>query len=115
MKYYDEEKMTGIRKEFDEEVLKWKGVSSKPMMGCLCYFYKRKFLGIFVTNGIVIMKLPAKSQKELKERFGGKPFEMAGKTGNMWVTPLKVPKDVREVMPYVRRRYEDLRSAAAKN
>jgi len=33
MKYYDEEKMVEIRKTFETEVLAWKGVSSRPMMG----------------------------------------------------------------------------------
>src|SRR5712692_11926050 len=98
MKYFDEEKMVGIRKAFDEEVLKLKGVVSRPMMGCLCYFYSRNFIGFLVTNGIVLMKLSEKDQKEIKEKFGGKPFEMAGQTGRLWVTPLNGPKDVRSVM-----------------
>jgi hypothetical protein len=95
MKYYDEEKMAEIRNTFDKEVLKWKGVTSKPMMGCLCYFYNRKFIGFLVTDGIVLMKLQEKDQVTLKEKFGGKPFEMAGQTGRLWVTPLKEAKDVR--------------------
>jgi hypothetical protein len=108
MKYYDEEKMEKLRKLLDEEVLKWKGVTSRPMMGCLCYFYKRKFLCFLVTNGIVVMKLPEEEQKVLKTKFGGKPFEMAGQTGRMWVTPLKEPKHVGSIMPFLRKRYEDV-------
>src|SRR3989442_14319085 len=107
MKYYDEEKMVDIQKTFDAEVLTWKGVTSKPMMGCLCYFYNRKFIGFLVTNGIVLMKLSEKDQKEIKEKFGGKPFEMAGQTDRLWVTPLNGPKDVRSVMPFGRKRYEE--------
>jgi hypothetical protein len=114
MKYYDEVKMAATQKAFDAEVLKWKGVSSKPMMGCLCYFHNRKFIGFLVTDGIVLMKLADKDQASLKEKFGGKPFEMAGQTGRMWVTPLKSPKDVKSVMPFVRRRYEELSSTLAK-
>jgi len=106
MKYYDEEKMVDIQKTFDAEVLTWKGVTSKPMMGCLCYFYNRKFIGFLVTNGVVLMKLSEKDQKEVKAKFGGKPFEMTGQTGRLWVTPLKGPRDVRSVMPFVRKRYE---------
>jgi len=114
MKYFDEEKMSEIRKTFEKEVLQWKGVTSKPMMGCLCYFYNRKFIGFLVTNGIVLMKLSEKDQKEVQEKFGGKPFEMAGQRGRLWVTPLNGPKDVRSVMPFVRRRYEEVSSTLAK-
>ncbi len=114
MKYYDEEKMVEIRKMFETEVLAWKGVSSRPMMGCLCYFYNRKFIGFLVTDGIVLMKLSEKDQTSLKEKFGGKPFEMAGQTGRLWVTPLKRPRDVGSVMPFVRKRYEEVSSNTAK-
>ncbi len=114
MKYYDEEKMVEVRNIFDREVLKWKGVTSKPMMGCLCYFYNRKFIGFLVTDGIVLMKLQEKDQAILKEKFGGKPFEMAGQTGKLWVTPLKEAKDVRSVMPFVRKRYEEVSAAREK-
>ncbi len=114
MKYYDEEKMVEVRNIFDREVLKWKGVTSKPMMGCLCYFYNRKFIGFLVTDGIVLMKLLEKDQAALKEKFGGKPFEMAGQTGKLWVTPLKEAKDVRSVMPFVRKRYEEVSAAPHK-
>ncbi len=110
MKYFDEEKMAGTRKTFEAEVMKWKGVVSKPMMGCQCYFYNRKFICFLVTNGIVLMKLSEKDQTILKEKFGGKPFEMAGQTGRLWVTPLKEPKDVRSVMPFVRKRYKEVSS-----
>lgn len=114
MKYFDEEKMSDIRKAFDAEVLEWKGVVSKPMMGCLCYFYNRKFLGFLITDGIVIMSLSDKDQSVLKEKFGGKPFEMAGQTGRLWVTPLKGPRDVRSVLPFVRKRYEEVSSMRGK-
>jgi hypothetical protein len=114
LKYYNEEKMIQIQKAFEAEVLKWKGVSFRPMMGCLCYFYNRKFIGFLVTDGIVLMKLSEKDQTSLKEKFGGKPFEMAGQTGRLWVTPLKGPRDVRSVMPFVRKRYEEVSSNPAK-
>ncbi len=102
--------MAEIRKTFDEEVLQWKGVRSRPMMGCLCYFYERKFIGFLVTNGIVIMKLSEEDQAHLK-KMGGKPFEMAGQTGRLWVTPLNRVRDLRSVMPFVKKRYQSLFSA----
>ena len=114
MRYYDEKKMGEIRKIFEKEVLGWKGVTSRPMMGCLCYFYNRRFIGFLVTNGIVLMKLSEKDQKEVKEKFGGKPFEMAGQKGRLWVTPLNGPKDVGSVMPFVRKRYDEVSTTPAK-
>ena len=110
MKYFDEKKMEPIRKEFEKTVMKWKGVVSRPMMGCLCYFYNRKFVCVLVTEGIVVMKLGEEDQARLKEEFGGKPFEMAGKTGRMWVTPLKSPADVKSVMSFVKKRYDEVSS-----
>src|SRR5207253_7517376 len=83
MKYFDEEKMADIREAFDSEVLKWKDVVSRPMMGCLCYLRKRKFVFFLMTDGIVIMKLSDKDQTVLKDKFGGKPFEMAGQTSRL--------------------------------
>jgi hypothetical protein len=115
LKYYDEEKMGKIRNAFDTEVLTWEGVSSRPMMGCLCYFYNRKFIGFLVTNGIVVTKLLEKDQLDLKEKFGGKPFEMARQTGRLWVTPLRGPRDVKSVMPFVKKRYEEVSSTHAKD
>ena len=114
MKYYDEETMIETRKAFEAEVRTWKGVSSRPMMGCLCYFYNRKFICFLVTDGIVLMKLSEKDQTSLKEKFGGKPFEMAGQSGKLWVTPLKGPRDVRSVIPFVRKRFEEVSSTHAK-
>src|SRR5438128_11394788 len=77
------------------------------MMGCLCYLRKRKFVFFLVNDGIVIMKLSDKDQTVLKDKFGGKPFEMAGQTGRLWVTPLKSTKDLKLVMPFVRKRYQE--------
>lgn len=114
MKYYDEEKMAEIRRAFDREVLRWKGVSSRPMMGCLCYFYNRKFISFLVTDGIVLMKLSEEDQEELKRKFGGKPFEMAGQTARLWVTPLKSVRDLKPVMPFVRKRYAEASSTISK-
>ena len=115
MKYFDEEAMAETRKVFDAEVLKWKGVVSRPMMGCLCYFYNRKFICFLVTRGIVLMKLSERDQTILKDKFGGKPFEMAGQTGRLWVTPLNGPKDVKSIITFVRKRYEEASSTHTKS
>ena len=105
MKYFDEEQMAETRKRFEDEVLKWKGVHSKAMMGCLCYFSVRKFIAFLVTKGIVVMKL-SKEDQALMKKMGGRPFEMGGKTGKLWLTPLNGPRDVRSVLPFVKKSYE---------
>src|SRR2546429_8992322 len=99
MKYFDELKMADIQKAFDSEVLEWKGVTSKPMMGCQCYFRGRKFICFLVTDGIVLMKLSDKDQDALKTRFGGRPFETARQKGTPWVPPLKDPKNPKKKNP----------------
>jgi len=108
MKYFDEKKMAAIKKALDMKVLKWKDVSTRPMMGCQCYFYKRKFICFLVTDGIVLMKLSDGDREELKNKFGGKPFEMAGQTGRLWVTPLRGIADLNPIMPYVKKRYDEV-------
>src|SRR2546428_7843181 len=115
MKYCDKLKRADIQKAFDSEVLEWKGVTSKPMMGCQCYFQGREFLCFLVTDGIVLMKLSDKDQDTLKTRFGGKQFEMAGQTGRLWVTPLKARRDLKQVMPLAQNRYEEIASTKQKN
>src|SRR2546430_14883570 len=104
MRYFDELKMAEIQKAFDSEVLERKGVTSKPMMGCQCYFRGRKFICFLVTDGIVLMKLSDKDQDMLKTRFGGKPLEMAGQTGRLWGTPLKTRRNLKQVMPIVQKK-----------
>ena len=108
MKYFDELKMADIQKAFDSEVLEWKGVTSKAMMGCQCYFRGRKFICFLVTDGIVLMRLSDNDQEAMKTRFGGKRFDMAGQSGRLWVTPLKTAKDLKQVMPFVKKRYEEI-------
>jgi hypothetical protein len=60
------------------------------------------------------MKLSDQDQDMLKTRFGGKPFEMAGQTGRLWVTPLKARNDLKQVMPFVKKRYEEITSTNPK-
>ncbi len=57
MKYFDPGKMGQIRDELEEEILQWPGVSSREMMGCLCYLHGRNIIAFLVTDGIVISKL----------------------------------------------------------
>ena len=73
MKFYDEEKMAEVRGALELEIMRWPGVSSKPMMGCLCYFYGRRFFAFLVTGGIVLQKDRAKLTGSVR----GEPFKMS--------------------------------------
>ncbi len=107
MKYYDEERMRGVREAFEAEVSKWPGVRPKEMMGCLCYFRGKKLFAFLVTNAVVITKLTEEERLKLAERPGAKPFEMSGRTASRWIQlPLKKPEDLRPLVPYIRKSYE---------
>lgn len=107
MKYYDEEQMREIRKALEREILRWPGVSAKEMMGCLCYFYRKRFFSFLVTKGIVITKLSEDDRTKLSKSIGGEAFEMAGKTAKSWVkVVLKGPEDVKMLLPFVKNSYE---------
>jgi len=107
MKYYDEQQTGSVRKALEQEVLGWPGVTSKPKMGCLCYFHGRKFFAFLVTKAVVITKLSEEDRTALAKKTGGEPFEMNGKTVKAWVrVPLEVPGDVKSVLPFVRKSYD---------
>jgi len=107
MKFYDEETMQEIRKELEGKILQWQGVKPKEMMGCLTYFCGKKFFAFLVTNGIVLTKLSEDHRLTLSKNMGGEPFEMASKTVKTWIkVPLKKPKDVKLVLPFVKKSYD---------
>lgn len=107
MKYYDEEQTGAFRKGLEDKILRWPGVTSREMMGCLCYFYGKKFFAFLVTKGIVITKLPEDDRMKLFKQMGGGVFEMAGRKAKTWVrVPLKNPGDLKMILPFVKKSYE---------
>ena len=80
MKYFDKEKMGQIRDELEEEILQWPGVSSREMMGCICYLHGKKMIAFLVTDGIVKSKLSEQDQTDLSKLSKKVPFKMGGKT-----------------------------------
>jgi hypothetical protein len=99
--------MAKTREAFEKSVLRWRGVRSKEMMGCLTYFRGSKFFAFLVTNGIVLTRLPEDQRDALVKRMKGRPFVMAGRKVSTWIkVPLKKPGDTRLVLPYVRESYE---------
>jgi len=107
MKYFDETKMAAIRKTLDAEVMKWPGVVSKGMMGCLCYFRRGKFFAVLVNDGIAVTRLDVEDRAKLSKVKGAKPFEIGGRVSSHWSQqPLKNPRDVQPLLPYIRKSYE---------
>lgn len=107
MKFYDEIQTGEIRKALEKEILKWPGVTSKEMMGCLCYFYDKKFFAFLVTKGLVLTKLSEEDKAKLSKQTKLKPFEMSGKKVSTWVTvALGSPGDLQPVLPFVKKSYE---------
>lgn len=112
-KFYDEEPMKEIRKTLEKEVLAWPGVTSRVMMGVLCYFYGRKFFAFLMPKNIVITKLPENEKKELAVRGGITAFEMFGKPvrSKTWVkVPLEDRSRVKMILPYLKKSYDASKS-----
>ena len=107
MKFYDEEQMSDVREALEKVILRWPRVTAKQMMGCLCYFSEKKFFAFLVTRGIVLTKLAEKERTVLLEEVGGKAFEMSGRIAKTWIRiPLKEPRDVRLILPFVEASYK---------
>lgn len=111
MKYYDEEQTGEIRRALEKGILSWPRVSKKEMMGCLCYFYGKKFFAFLVTKAVVITKLSEDDRVKLSRQMNGEPFKMAGRTVKTWVrVDLKSSRDVKVVLPFVKTSYQASRS-----
>jgi hypothetical protein len=106
MKYFDEEKMGEIRDELEKEILQWPGVSSREMMGCLCYFHGKKMIAFLVTDGIVISKLSEQEQKDLSKLSKKVSFKMSGKTIRKLVWELKTLKNLKTILPFLKKSYQ---------
>jgi hypothetical protein len=75
MKYYDAEKMREIQDELEREILNWPGVSSREMMGCLCYLRGKNMIAFLVTDGIVISKLSEQETNDLSKNEQADGFQ----------------------------------------
>ncbi len=107
MKFFDETQGEWFRLALEKDVLKWPGVTARPMMGCLCYFYKNSFFAFLVTDGIVITKLSEKDRPALSPLAEAGPSQLGGKAlPKTWVkVRLSKAGDVRSVRPFVRSSY----------
>jgi len=106
MKYFDTEKMRETREELDREILKWPGVSSREMMGCLCYLHGKNMIAFLVTDGIVISKLSEQEQNELSKLSKKIAFKMGGKPFRKLVWELKTRENLRTILPFIKKSYQ---------
>ena len=106
MKWYIEEETKELRESFEKDVLKWPKVTSKKMFGCPCYLANGKMFAGLVTKGIVITKLSILEREELSKIQETKPFVTGGRTIKKWVRVNLDPTDLKKIMPYVKKSYE---------
>jgi len=106
MKYFDTEKMGQIRDELEREILQWPGVSSREMMGCLCYLLGKNMIAFLVTDGIVISKLSEQEQKDLSKLSKKISFKMGGKSFRKPVWELKTLDNLRTILPFLKKSYQ---------
>jgi hypothetical protein len=106
MKYFDTEKMGQIRDELEKEILRWPGVSSREMMGCLCYLHDRNMIAFLVTDGIVISKLSEQEQKDLSKLSNRMSFKMGGKTIRKPVWQLRTRENLQTILPFLKKSYQ---------
>src|SRR5713101_3049643 len=105
MKYFDKEKMGQSRDELEREILQWPGVSSREMMGCLCYLHGKNMIAFLVTDGIVISKLLEQEEADLSTLSKKMAFEMAGKSFRKSFWELKTPKNLQTILPFLEKSY----------
>lgn len=106
MKYYDMEKMREIRDELENEILKWPGVASREMMGCLCYLHGKNMLAFLVTGAIVISKLSEQEEADLSKLSKRVSFKMGGKEIRKSVWELKTRENLRTLLPFLKKSYK---------
>src|SRR6267143_327122 len=95
-----------IRDEREKEILEWPGVSSREMMGCLCYLQGKNMIAFLVTEGIVISKLSEQEQKDLSKLSKKASFKMGGKTMRKPVWALKTRDNLRTILPFLKKSYQ---------
>ncbi len=90
----------------EKEILQWPGVSSREMMGCLCYLHGKSMIAFLVTDGIVISKLSEQEQKDLSKLSRQMSFKMGGKTFRKPVWQLRTRDNLRTILPFLKKSYK---------
>ena len=107
MKLYHEERMDPIKEAFEADVLLFRDVNARRMMGCPCYMAGNKMFATIVDDAIVITKLDEEDRTRLEAEQGAGPFTHGTKIMSKWSkVPIEGEEDLRDVLPYVKKSYE---------
>ena len=109
-KYYSESEMRAVRGAFEREVLGWPGVSQRKMLGCPCYWSRGKMFAFLTNGGVVLTQLSEAERSALGRKFATSPFGSGARVVERWPRiPVAGARDLKQVLPFVRKSYESLR------
>ncbi len=108
MRYYTEAADVELRERFEAEVLSWPKVSKRAMFGCPSYQAAGRLFAFLVDAGVVITHLRKADRETLSKRCEVKSFQAGERTIERWgQVTVENERDLRYVLPYVRRSYEE--------
>ena len=108
MRYYTEAADAELRERFEAEVLSWPRVSKRTMFGCPSYQAAGRLFAFLVDAGVVITHLRQSDREALSEHCEIEPFQAGERTIERWgQVAVEGEHDLRRVLPYVRRSYEE--------
>ena len=100
--------MRGIRLALETEILGWPDVTTKKMFGCPCYQAAGKLFAFIVTKGLVLTQLKQADRQKLSSLHNTSFFKAGKRIVKKWLKiPLKDKGDLNELMPFVRKSYEE--------
>ena len=115
MQYFDADAGAELKAGFDDLVVDWDGVDSKPMFGCPSYRADGELFAVLVTDGVALTRLPDDRRAALEASFETGPFQAGDRTVTKWVqVPIADATDLDALRPYVRASYEGARAESAK-
>ncbi len=107
MKFYSEETSGAFRERFEQEVLTWPQVTSRPMFDCPSYQAAGHLFAFLVDGGVVLTQLRKAERETLAKRYTLSSFEVGERTLDHWIkVPVESDRDLSYLMPFVRRSYE---------
>ena len=111
MIYYADTEAADLRREFERQVMDWRGVTSRRMLGCPAYLVDGKLFAFLVTGGIVITQVRKRDREELNKTHTTGPFRAGEREIDRW---LQVQVDslerIERVMLMVKKSYDTVRN-----
>ena len=99
--------MKDLRKAFERHVLRWAKVKGVQWSGCPAYQADGKIFTLLINDGVIVAKLSGAEQDELMRLENVAIFEAGDKSVRNWIRfSLNNKKDLRQIMPFVKRNYQ---------